>query len=162
MKPRKQITPEEARLRMADLCARSEQCSSDIASRLARLGLSRAAAEEIIAFLVKEKFIDDSRFAHAFARDKVRFSGWGQRKISAALAMKHIPGNIISGALADVDPSDYTEALEKAVESKSRLLDLSAIADRRKLARHLLSRGFPPDVAFDAVRRETKRRSSSD
>ena len=66
MRGRKPITPEAALIRMADLCARSEQCSADIEGKLLRLGLSRAQAQKIVGELRDGRFIDDGRYARAF------------------------------------------------------------------------------------------------
>ena len=40
--------------------------------------------------LVAERFIDDSRFARLFVRDRLRFASWGERKILMALRQKGI------------------------------------------------------------------------
>ena len=57
------MTPDAAKLRMADLCARSEQCEADIRQKLYRLGLSSVEVQQIITQLIDEKFIDNARFA---------------------------------------------------------------------------------------------------
>ncbi len=84
------LTPEKALARMQTLCAKSEQCSFDIAQKLKRAGLSGADIKQTIASLTASRFIDDTRYARAFAADKVRFSHWGRRKISFALDRKSV------------------------------------------------------------------------
>lgn len=135
-------TPESVRLRMADLCSRSEQCSADIREKILKSGISRGDAEEILDFLKREKFIDDARFARAFARDKVRFSGWGKLKIRLHLRSKRISDSDIAAALEQIDSADYISALKRAGIAKVKTLNVFEAGDAQKLIRHLASRGF--------------------
>lgn len=163
MKNKKSVTKEAALTRMADLCARSEQCRYDVARKLSVMGLTGCQVEEILTYLKDNRFVDDARYAGSFARDKCRFSGWGRYKIRVALMAKHIPAGIISDALESIDQQDYTSALRRVAESKARSLDLwgeERRENRMKLYRHILSRGFESDAAQkiirDILRRDTR------
>lgn len=158
MKERKkrQPTAEEMMQRMAGLCAASEQCTFDIEKKLRRAELSEEEVRYILRRLHEERFIDDGRYAGAFARDKVRFSSWGRLKIRQALRAKRISDREISEALASIDDGDYAEAAERAGEAKARSLDLSEYNDRVKLMRHLLSRGFEIEVCRRSLSRIIK------
>lgn len=133
---------EAVRLRLADLCSRSEQCESDLRRKALNAGLSASEAEEIVDFLRREKFVDDARFARAYAVDKVRFSSWGKNKIRVGLMAKRIDSPLIESALADIPASDYIDALKRAGNAKARALDMSLREDRARFYRHMLSRGF--------------------
>lgn len=148
--------PEALRLKMASLCARAEQCSSDILKKLRRAGLSSSESQEIIDYLKQHRFISDQRFAEVFARDKVRFAGWGRYKIRQALRAKAIPDGLIQSALASVDEADYVEALEKAMLAKARSLDLTDRNDAVKLFRHLASRGFESSLTVPRIKKLIK------
>lgn len=145
------ITPEEMLVRMAGLCAGAEQCSADIREKVIKKGFSAAVADKIVDYLVKNKYIDDSRYAKAFASDKVRFSGWGRNKIRMYLKAKRIPEAIINRGLASISDADYAESLRKALAAKARSLDLGEVADRRKLYRHLASRGFESSLIIKEI-----------
>ena len=67
----KPLTRDEALVRMAGLCARSEQCASDIARKLRTKGLSSADIASVIDELKERSFLDEARYARSFARDKV-------------------------------------------------------------------------------------------
>ena len=152
---KKPVTAEEAKLKMASLCSRSEQCEADVSNKLYKLGLSSGERTEIINYLKEERFIDNSRFAKAFARDKARFSYWGPKKIKAALALKKISSSEINEALSEVDEEDWTNALMKSAISKSRNLDLcgeEGYENRRKLFTFLIGRGFTGEQANRGVR----------
>ena len=149
---KKPITKEAALLRMADLCARGERCAYEIREKLRKLIVPSSTANEIIEYLEENRYIDDLRFAKAYARDKVRFSGWGRNKIRMALAVKRISSSEIREALDELDEEEYLLSLTKAAEAKARTLDLTDYADRAKLYRHLASRGFESGLISKALR----------
>lgn len=148
---KKPITKEAALLKMADLCARGEHCAFEIREKLRKMQLAASDANEIVEYLEDNRYIDDSRFARAFARDKVKFSGWGKNKIRMALAMKRIPSAEISSALEEIDPEEYMAVAVNAAKAKARNLDLSDYNDKGKLYRHLASRGFEGSVISKAI-----------
>lgn len=152
MKPRKVPTPEAVRLKMAALCARSEQCGFDIRRKIMRYGLPAEQADDILGFLQKQRFVDDARFARAFAADKMRFARWGRLKIRQALASKRIGNTEIAEALEGLDSEEYDRALFDAALAKARSLDLSCRDDALRLCRHLASRGFEHDKCLEALR----------
>lgn len=162
---KKKIGLEEARLKMATLCSRSERCKREIAEKLRKMELPTAGIQEIVDFLEEAKFIDENRYARSFANDKVRFSGWGRNKIRQALALNRIPSDIIREAMQDIDENDYADALHRAAIAKARSLDPEDRDDRLKLYRHLASRGFESELItheIAAIRREAREASSEE
>ncbi|MBD5291288.1 MAG: RecX family transcriptional regulator [Bacteroides sp.] len=152
-KTEKAPDPEAVMVRLAGLCARSEQCEADIRKKLLAARIQAADAEKIVERLRADGFINDARFAGSYARDKVRFSAWGRNKVRLGLMAKRIPSEIIDEALASVERKDYIEALLRAAAAKARTLDLEDFDDRARLYRHLLSRGFESGLASKAVAR---------
>lgn len=153
------VTPDAARLRMADLCARSEQCEADIRQKLYRLGLSSAEVQATVSSLIEDRFIDNARFARSFARDKCRFSAWGRNKIRLALAAKRISAQDIAQGLEAIDRKDYLDALKRTAMAKARTLDLkgeNAYENKLKLFRHILSRGFESELASKIIAQISK------
>lgn len=146
---RQPLTPETARSAMAALCARAEHCRADILERLVRQGLSETLARDIADRLERDGFIDESRYARAFARDKLRYSRWGRLKIRAALQARKLSRTDIDAALEAICTEEYTEAFEAAARSRLRSLDNEEPRARReKLARFLLSRGFETETVI--------------
>lgn len=156
-KASRRVPGKEAMLvRMADLCARSEQCAFDIRRKIAAKGLSSPDCEEILAELQRRGFIDERRFARSFARDKVKFSGWGRLKIRMSLVAKRIDRDIIEEALSEIEPKEYSSALIRAARAKARDLDLGNREDRARLYRHLVSKGFEPTLITRLVNKITQ------
>ena len=151
MKP-KSPDPEALRLRMAGLCSRSEQCSFDIAMKLRRAGLNASQSDEILRFLIENRFISDERFARQFAGYKTRYSGWGRYKTIQALKAKRIDSGLINDAVKAIDPANYEGAFRKALANKAKSLDLSQKEDAQKLYRYMTGRGFESSLIVPAIK----------
>lgn len=134
---------EQGLQRAAGLCCQSEHCVADITEKLLRWGVSREDSDRIIDRLIDEKYIDESRYALAYVRDKVRFSHWGRVKIKSMLRMLRISEQDISNAFDSFDEEEYLGVLEGVIESKRKTLpEAESYASRVKLIRFALQRGF--------------------
>ena len=134
---------EQGLQRAAALCCQSEHCVADITEKLLRWGVSREDSDRIIDRLIDEKYIDESRYAIAYVRDKVRFSHWGRVKIKSMLRMLRISEPDISNAFDSFDEDEYLGILEGVIESKRKTLpEAESYASRVKLIRFALQRGF--------------------
>lgn len=128
--------------RMRALCSRREYCRKDILKKvMTALDGDAAKAEEVVGKLVEERYVDDRRYAAAFARDKASIAGWGAAKIRYMLAAKGVDREIIASALEEVDVSRADARLEKLMENKAR--SLKDDPQRRiKLLRFGVGRGY--------------------
>ena len=132
-------------------CARMEYCSSDIRRKaLKALEGDAAAADRVVASLVEDRFVDDLRYASAFAREKASLQGWGSVKIRFMLTGKGIPREIIDAALKEVEPEKASAKLRKVVEEKYRVLKDDPQC-RLKLLKFVLSRGYTYDEVSSVV-----------
>ena len=128
--------------RMRALCSRREYCRKDILKKvMTALDGDAAKAEEVIGKLVEERYVDDRRYAAAFARDKASIAGWGAAKIRYMLAAKGVDREIIASALEEVDVSRADARLEKLMENKARSLKDDP-QRRMKLLRFGVGRGY--------------------
>ena len=143
--------------RLRYLCSRREYCTSDIRSKaLAALGGREEEAEEIVRSLIADRYVDDLRYASAYARDKAALAGWGAAKIRYALAAKKIDRETISAALDAIDDAKAADRLKKLAESKYRSLvsgrnPVSGYELRQKLLRFAVSRGYSFEQAESAI-----------
>lgn len=135
--------------RIRGLCSRREYCSKDIFDKVCR-ALDREAAAQMLAELQADKYVDDFRYASAYARDKASIAGWGVTKIRYMLASKGVGADVIAAALAEVDSEKASSRLEKLLETKRR-----ALKDdpqwRIKLLRFGLGRGYSYDEVSSCV-----------
>lgn len=153
MSSKKPLSPQAARVRAEELCARAEHSSGEILEKLRKWGIGPSDATAIVAALKKSRYIDDERFACAYARDKMEYSHWGKRKIAIGLYQKRISRELIDIALDSLDPERYEEALHAVVAAKRRSLPEPDTYDgRTKIFRHAASRGFEPDLIIKAIK----------
>ena len=137
--------------RLRGLCSRREYCVEDIRQKaLKALDGDVAAAAEIVETLVKEKYVDDLRYASAFARDKASIQGWGEVKIRYMLSAKKISRDVIDHALSEIDAERASSKLQKLLETKYRSLREDPQC-RLKLLRFALGRGYSYDEVAHTV-----------
>ena len=137
--------------RMRNLCSRREYCRSDIMKKaLTALDGDRVAAEKVIDVLVEERYIDELRYASAFARDKSSLSGWGEKKIRYMLAAKSVPRDVVDAAMEEIDSPKARTRLEKLLENKLKSLKDDPQC-RMKMLRFGLGRGYGYDEVSEVL-----------
>ena len=139
----KVIPPEQALIRCEELCARAERCEHELREKMRAWRIDSRDIEAIINSLTTRRFLDDSRFARAFVRDKYRFARWGRRKIAMALKQKRIDSDTIDEALEEINQEEYTAVLRTLLKAKAAHMDRPlSYDDRVKLFRFAVARGF--------------------
>ena len=109
----KQKTEQEAYLTLAALCAQAEHCQWEMVEKMRKWEIPEEAQARIMERLVKERYVDDERFARAFAKDKVRYNKWGRRKVEQALWQKHIDEDIRKNVLNEIDEAEVDKSTER-------------------------------------------------
>ena len=146
---KKEMTEQEAYLQLAALCAQAEHCQQEMRDKMRRWGLDETVQNRIITRLVKERYVDDERYARAFVKDKIRYNKWGRRKVQQALWMKRIDADIQQRVLDEIDEKEYLDVLRPLLKQKRKSIKAESDYElNQKLLRFALSRGF----GFDIIR----------
>jgi regulatory protein len=149
---RKPKTAEQALQSLMRLCARSEKSSGDAMRLMHTWQVPQAERQGVLDRLIKDRFIDDSRYAEAYVREKSRMSGWGARKIAMQLRQKGVAQDIVTKALKQLDGDVELPRLVEKLRRKMRTTKYSSEYELRgKLMRYALSLGFDYDMAQRAV-----------
>ena len=144
---KKEMTEQEAYLQLAALCAQAEHCQYEILEKMKRWELPEPSQARVMARLVKERYVDDERYARAFVKDKIRYNKWGRRKVQQALWMKRIDDHIQQTVLDEIDDEDYLCVLKPLLKQKSKSIKADNDYERHlKLVRFALGRGFTFDI----------------
>lgn len=152
-------TADEALTALMRLCARAERSSGDALRLMAQWGVAEVERKRVLERLLKERFIDDSRYAEAFVREKCNLSAWGVYKIQSALRRKGIADSIIKEALTQLSPEKNLARLQERLERKMRSIKYNTNYElRTKLVRYGLSLGFTMEEVVEAVNQTTKNR----
>ena len=139
------MTESEGKTLAERYCSGAEHCCLEVRQMLERRKAESTDIERIIKFLIKEGYIDESRYAAAFVHDKVRFAKWGRAKIAQALWQKRIPAGMADAALASIDEDEYMAALKDVVASRYRQTKGATEYERKiKTMKSVCSRGYEP------------------
>ena len=139
----KEKTEQEAYLQLAAMCAQAEHCEQEMRDKMKRWGIEPDAQDRVVARLVKERYVDNERYARAFVKDKIRYNKWGRRKVMQALWMKRIDDDIQRSVLDEIDDKEYIDVLIPLLKQKRKTIKAKSDYElNQKLVRFALSRGF--------------------
>ncbi|MDE5963372.1 MAG: RecX family transcriptional regulator [Alistipes sp.] len=154
---RRAKTPEQALTALMRFCARAEKSEGDARRLMRGWGVPDTDAEKVLARLVHDRFIDDTRYAEAFVREKLRLSGWGEYKLRAALQRKGVAREIIDAALEQIDRTGMSDRLAEQLARKARnLRKASPYELKTKLIRYGLSLGYDYETVLETVSQSVK------
>lgn len=154
----KKITdPKVALTKAESWCAYQERCQQEVRDKLYSWGLWPDAIENIIAELISRDFVNEERFAIAYAGGKFRIKKWGKQKIKMELKKRRISDGVIRIALKEIGADDYDETLEKTLEKKwNAEKEKHPLKKKMKVMRFMMSRGYEADAVRVAITKYTK------
>ena len=145
-------TEQEAYLTLTALCAQAEHCQWEMLEKMRRWEVPEEAQARVMQRLVKEKYVDDERYAEAFVKDKIRYNKWGRRKVDQGLWQKHIDADIRKRVLDEVDDDEYLSVLRPLLKQKRKTTKANSDYElNQKLMRFALGRGFTFDIIRQCI-----------
>lgn len=130
-------------------CSQQEKCKADLRQKLFRWEITSEGAEKILQQLEADNFINEERFARAFAKDKIRLNKWGKYKVRYQLKMKEIPEAYITNALSEIDEEEYLDLIRKEILEKNRKTKAATDWERKgKIMQFAQSRGYEADIVM--------------
>lgn len=138
------MTKEQAMFKLSAYCSAAEHCLSEVRKKLVTWEIGESDSKEIINFLLREKYVDESRYAMAFAREKLNFARWGRNKVAFSLRNKGISADLIDSTLNEVfADSDYDDSISQVLSAKFKSISYKNRYDAKtKLLRFGAGRGF--------------------
>lgn len=162
-KPQSKIFNKQQALTKAEsYCAYQERSQQEVRDKLYEWGLHQKETEEIIAELITQNFLNEERFALAYALGKFRIKGWGKIKIKQGLKLKKVPEKLIAKALAEIEDQDYLKKLKQLMEQKSLLLkEKDPFKFRFKLMQYLAGKGYEKDEILFLLKNSQLKQTSN-
>jgi regulatory protein len=152
-KRKKKLTPTEALAKIYPYCAYQERSHSEVKDKLFGFGLPSDEVDQILSRLITEGFVNEERFAKAFAGGKFRMQKWGRIKIENELNALGLSRNCIKRGMTEISDDDYKKTLHQLLEKKNKLVTESdPFKKRNKLAQFAIGRGFEPELVWRIVR----------
>lgn len=157
MQFKKQLTKEQALQKLKHYCAYQERCHSEVKEKLYSLGVWKKDHDEIVATLIEENYLNEERFAIAFAGGKWRMKQWGRIKIKYELKQKQVSDYCIKKALKQIDEEEYLLGLKNLAAGKyAALKNEQYLVRKKKTMDYLINRGFEMDLVTTEMIKQTK------
>jgi len=152
--PVKTYTVEEAKRKLEAYCAYQDRCHKEVAQKLRDMRMIPDAIDVVIGHLLEHNFLNEERFAKAFARGKFRHKSWGRTRITRELKQRGIGAYNLKTALLEIEDEEYDTVFNTL--SRKRYEQLSSETDkyrkRKKLADYLTYRGWEGDLVYEKVK----------
>jgi len=150
---KKMADPAEALAKIYHYCAYQERSHLEVKNKLFEYGLRIDEVDEILARLITEGFLNEERYAKAFAGGKFRMMKWGRLKIQRDLETAGLTSKCIARGLAEIDQKDYLKTLATLIKKKSsQTSEPDLFKKKNKLARFAIGKGYEPELVWDAIR----------
>lgn len=152
---KKQLTKEQALQKLKHYCAYQERCHSEVKDKLYQLGVWKKDHDEIIAALIEENYLNEERFAVAFAGGKFRIKQWGRVRIKYELKQKQVSEYSIKKAMKQIDEEEYLSLLNKLAKEKyAALKNEQYLIRKKKTMDYLVAKGFETDLVRKVVEKD--------
>jgi regulatory protein len=150
----KKNSSSEVKQKIYRYCSYQERSHKEVRRKLFEYGLRSFEADELITHLILEGFLNEERFAKAFAGGKFRMKQWGKLKIVRELKGKGVSKNCIAAGLKEIDESDYLKTLNSLLSKKIDKLssDANVFTIRDKTARFAIQKGYEPDIVWQQLK----------
>lgn len=146
------ITYEKALSKAMAYCAKGEKSEQEVKDKLTQWETQPTHIEPILHHLRTEHYIDNTRYAHAYTSDKLRFNQWGRHKIAAMLHTKGIARDQITQAIDNIDQEQYYTTLTQLLTAKNRTIkEPDQYKRRNTLFAYAARRGFEPTLINQAL-----------
>ncbi|MFA6261356.1 MAG: regulatory protein RecX [Bacteroidia bacterium] len=147
------LTPAQALIKAAHYCAYQERCHAEVLEKLSQWGIYGQDADLLVLNLIEQGYLNEERFAKAFAGGKFRTKQWGRLRIARELKMRQVSEYCIRQALAEIDEEDYKAGMHKLIRQKLVLIkEKNPLVKKSKTATYLIGKGYEPDQVWNVLR----------
>lgn len=152
MLQKKYLTPEQALQKLKHFCGYQERSHYETQQKLYCLGLYKKDVEILLSQLIEENYLNEERYAVAFAGGRFRIKQWGRIKIKYELQQHKVSSYNITKALNSIDETDYLATLQDLTAKKwASLKGEQYINHQAKTTSFLLQRGFEHNLIAAAI-----------
>lgn len=152
-KTEKKFTPLQAKEKIYHYCAYQERSHREVKEKLYSYHLYSSEVDELLTHLIVEGYVNEDRFAKAYAGGKFRVKQWGKIKIINGLKAKGVSKNCIKSGLKEIDEDDYQVTLKKLLEKKiASDTESNPFKQRDKIGRYAIAKGFEPELVWEILK----------
>lgn len=143
--------------KLCHYCAYQERCHEEVRTKILSYKIYGDDLEEIMHKLIEEDFLNEERFAIAYAGGKFRIKKWGRGKILNELKKRKISGYCIQKAMEEIDNDAYEKTLNTLLSASIKKYETKHVFEtKNKVARYLISRGYESDLVWTLINKKLK------
>jgi regulatory protein len=143
----------EAIHKIEHFCAYQERCHDEVVQKLRAMKMDSNEIDEILAHLIQENYLNESRFACSFARGKHRIKFWGKVRIVNELKFRNISTYNINLALKEITAEEYDTNFNALAERNwNSIKESNGLKKRKKCCDFLLRKGYESNLVYDKVK----------
>ena len=147
------LSPKEALAKIQHYCAYQERSHKEVKSKLFEYGLYASEVDELISNVITQGFLNEERFAKAFAGGKFRIKKWGKLKIQNELEFLGVSKRNITTALKEIDRVEYTKTLKSLINKKaSQTAEQNSFKRKNLIARFVISKGYESELVWEILK----------
>lgn len=152
---------EKATQKIKYYCGYQERSHAETRDKLYSFGLYKSEVESLLSQMIEEDYLNEERFALAFAGGKFRMKNWGRVKIKNELLQKQVSAWSLKKALTSIPESDYIKTLRKLATGKALTLrsEKNIFTKKTKLRNYLMQKGYEPNLIMEVVNEITDKKS---
>jgi len=163
---KKTLSADAALLRLQNYCAFRERSTEEVRKKILEFGLNPSEAWTVLEKLTKAGFLNEDRFARAFAGGKFRIKKWGKRKIEVEMKKKGLSEELIEKGLNELPEKDYSDTLDDLLKKKWAQIARKGTdtkdyetrqKNHQKLIRYALQKGYEMDLVMQKVNKVVSR-----
>jgi len=148
----KVYTVDEAQKKLEHYCAYQERCHKEVRQKLKEMKMIPEVIDNITVSLIKQNFLNETRFATTFVRGKFKIKKWGKYRLTIELKKRDISKHNINLAISQISNYEYMEVFNALAKKKvDSLFETNKLKKKKKLADHLLYRGWESHLVYEKV-----------
>ncbi|MCX8491086.1 MAG: regulatory protein RecX [Cyclobacteriaceae bacterium] len=149
------LSPKEALVKIQHYCAYQERSHKEVKNKLFEYGLYASEVDEILAQVISDGFLNEERFAKAFAGGKFRIKKWGRLKIKQELEMLGLTSRCVASGLKEIDSRDYRKTLQELIQKKtSQISEENEFKRKNLIARFVIGKGYESELVWSILKSE--------
>ena len=134
-------------------CSYQERCISEVEQKLKHLTVQRTMIPGIINQLQKEGYLDEERYAKAFAGGKFRLNKWGRHKIEFEMKIRGIPELMIQEGMVEIDENEYLQTLRELMIHKfNEIKSDKNVNIREKILNFAFGKGYEMELILGLIK----------
>jgi regulatory protein len=146
------LTVKEIEGKLQYYCSYQDRCHKEVKAKLKSFKISSEELNEIVSNLIKDNYLNESRFSKSFVRGKFNIKNWGKVRIVNELKLRNISIYNINLGLKEIDDQDYINKLEDIFNKKlSSLSNTNSNLKKKKIISYLLYRGWESNLIYPKV-----------